>query len=175
MTAAVMSNYYIVPTGWRPNVADDRVPLQNWMYAPMAHYPPPPPPNQHHYNAMYPAPSDAQHLLDSHEHLQYSDLSIYPKVETAANVQSSSAHHAEAIAQQLQQHTAFDDQQLQQPIQQLQQSNLNVQQTTNAQPSQPSSQQGTPDQNSKTNRLRKACDSCSIRKVKVCLVLQTIT
>jgi hypothetical protein len=33
--------------------------------------------------------------------------------------------------------------------------------------SHPHSQPGTPDQAPKTNRLRKACDSCSIRKVKV--------
>jgi hypothetical protein len=40
--------------------------------------------------------------------------------------------------------------------------------TSHANNSQPATQTSTPEQAQKTNRLRKACDSCSIRKVKVC-------
>lgn len=171
MSAAVMSNYYFPPLG-QGHVADSQVRVQNWMLAQMANYPPPPQHDHQHYNALYPASAGAQQLLDPHEHLQYSDLNqpIYPKVESATSEHASSNHQMHHLAHELQQHAALEEQQrqqIQQASQHMQQQNPHGQQPGSSQPSQPTTGQGTPDQNQKTNRLRKACDSCSIRKVKV--------
>ena len=139
--------------------------VQNWMLAQMAQYPPPPAPDQQHYNALYPTSAGAQQLLDPAEELQYSNLNqhIYPKVESTTSDQASSAQQIQNLTHRLQQHAGLEEQQRQQ----VNQAAPHIQQHSGHGPSQPTTHQGTPEQNSKANRLRKACDSCSIRKVKV--------
>ena len=171
MSAAVMPNYYFPPFD-QGHVADSQVRVQNWMFARMAQYPPPPQPEQQHYNAMYPTSASAQQLIDPQDQLQYSNLNqpLYPKVESATSGQASSSRQIHHLAQELQQHAAIDEQQRQvihQASQQVQQGVPHGQPSSTPHSSQPQTQQCTPEQNQKTNRLRKACDSCSIRKVKV--------
>lgn len=177
MTAAVMSNYFYNPSasGWRPVAngvanANGGVQMQNWMMAQMAQYPPPQQHGQHHYNAMYQADGAAQPILDSHSQLQYSDLGqvIYPKVSDASiNGQPASAHQVHDLTHQLHHH-GYEEQQLNQPMQPVPQT-IHSQQPLTVQTSQSLAQE-IPDQPQKVNRLRKACDSCSIRKVRVSFV-----
>ena len=164
-----MSNYYFPPLG-HGHVADSQVRVQNWMLAQMAQYPPPPQADHTHYNALYPASAGAQQLVDPHDHLQYNDLtqSIYPKVESAHSDHASSNTQMQHLAHGLQQHVTLEGQQLHQAHQHINHQHHNGQPSASSQPSQPTTGQGTPDQSHKANRLRKACDSCSIRKVKVC-------
>jgi hypothetical protein len=172
MSAAVMSNYYFPPLG-HEHVADSQVRVQNWMLAQMAQYPPPPQADHTHYNALYPASAAAQQLIDPHDQLQYSDLNqpIYPKVESAASDHASTNTQMLHLAHELRQHAALEGQQLHQGHQHIAQQHSHGQPSGSSHPSQPTTGQGTPDQNQKANRLRKACDSCSIRKVKVCIYL----
>ncbi|GIZ48809.1 hypothetical protein CKM354_001185600 [Cercospora kikuchii] len=181
MSAAVMSNYY-----------SSQLQVHNWMLAQMNNgntaangYPPPPPPpqqqqqqqqDQHYGNALYPPPGGAQQLLDpaQQEQLQFSSLNqpIYPKVEALPGTghNSPASQHIQSLAHELQHHSGPDDQsrhymphvshQLQQPTP------VTSHPTSAAGLSLPPTQTNTPEQPQKTNRLRKACDSCSIRKVK---------
>ena len=167
MSAAVMSNYYY-PTSGRSHVADYQVRVQNWMVAQMAQYPPAQ--DHHHYNALYPVSAGAQQLIDPHEQLQYSDLnqSIYPKVESAVSDHAASNHQIQHLAHELQQHTAIDGQQVHHANQHVTQLPHHIHPSGPSQLHQPMTAQDTPDSSQKANRLRKACDSCSIRKVKVC-------
>ncbi|KAK3698782.1 hypothetical protein LTR37_016786 [Vermiconidia calcicola] len=168
MSAAVMSNYYFQPMG-QNHIADTQARVQNWMLAQMAQYPPPPQPEQQHYNALYPTSAGAQQLVDPHDQLQYSHLNqpIYPKIESAAS-EPHSPRQIHNLAQELHHHSTIDDQQRQHVYQANQQiqSNPHGQVSNTAHSSQGPTQNSTSDQNQKTNRLRKACDSCSIRKVK---------
>ena len=176
MSAAVMSNYYFAPFG-PGHGADSEQRVQNWMLAQMAQYPPPPQPDHHHYNALYPASAGAQQMVDPQEPLQYSNLNqpVYAKVESATPDQGNANNHTiNHLAQELHQQAAFEDQQQRQHAQHggqhpMQQALSQGQPTSTPRSSQPPTQQGPADQNQKSNRLRKACDSCSIRKVKVCL------
>lgn len=167
MSAAVMSNFIFPP--WDPgHGTDSQARVNHWMLAQMAQYPPPPQPDQHHYNALYPASAGAQQLVDPHDQLPYSSLNqpVYPKVDaTSPDPTTAANHNVHHLAHDLHQHGAFDDRQQaqhgnQQPL-------PHGQPVATPRPSQPPSQPGGPD-SQKANRLRKACDSCSIRKVKVC-------
>lgn len=149
--------------------------VHNWVLA-MAQYPPPPTSDQH-YNAIFPNGATSagahQELLDpvQHEHLQYSHLNqpIYPKVESGNPGDGSSSHqHMQSLAHELQHHAALEEQQRQQiqhAAQQIHHQASQGQPPGNVAISQAQSQPSA-DQSAKTNRLRKACDSCSIRKVK---------
>ena len=168
MSAAIMSNYYFPPPAGQRFVADTRYSLQNWMFAQMAQYPPPPPPDQQHYTALYPTAAGAQQLIDPQSQMQFTAMNqdLYSKVETTPGGQPSSNDQMHSLVHELHQHAALNSQtghNIHQSSQQPQQQPMQGQDL-----SQPSSHQGTPDQNQKANRLRKACDSCSIRKVKVC-------
>ena len=169
-----MSNFYFPPLG-HGHIADSQVRVQDWMLAQMAQYPPPPQTDHQHYNALYPAAAGAQQLIDPHDQLQYSDLNqpIYPKVESATSEHASSNHQMHRLAHELQQHAALEGQQLHHSNQHISHQHAHGQSSGSAQPTQSPSGQGTPDQNQKANRLRKACDSCSIRKVKVCSIQST--
>ena len=124
-------------------------------------YPPPPGPDQqsHPYNPIYAAAVAAQQQLNSapqHDHLNYQqhNASPYPKIEPAldaslvdpaTNGRVEPPTHANQVDQRPPPITpAPTSVPLHQPST-----------TSPVDPSQP-----------KTNRLRKACDSCSIRKVK---------
>ncbi|SMY25633.1 unnamed protein product [Zymoseptoria tritici ST99CH_1A5] len=169
MSAATMSNYY-----------SSQLQVQNWMLAQMSHYPPPPQADQHHYNGLYPTSAGAQQpslLEPAHQdQLQFSALNqpLYPKAEASNQLHSPSTQHMQqSLSHELQHHSSLDEQQHQQHLQHGQHAQ-HLQQptpvtshpTSNANHSQPPTQNSTPEQTQKTNRLRKACDSCSIRKVK---------
>lgn len=152
--------------------------VQNWMLA-MSNYPPPPPPEQTHYNALYPTSAGAQQLLDSvqQEQLQFASLNTpaYPKIESGSPSQSSSTQ-IQGLAHDLSTNVGISDQQRaleDQQRQQINQASQHLQQQAAAQSAaglnaaQLAQQQADAQ---KSNRLRKACDSCSIRKVKVCHV-----
>jgi len=170
MSAAVMSNFYF-PPGTPGYATDSQGRVHNWMLAQMAQYPPPPgPEQQHHYNALYPAPAGSQQLPE-HDQLQYSSLNqpVYSKIESVSSEQRSPNHQINHLAHDLQNQAGLQDHQQQQhvPI-----AGLPMQQPLPhgeaSTPSQTSMmQRTTSEQNQKSNRLRKACDSCSIRKVKV--------
>ncbi|EMC95549.1 hypothetical protein BAUCODRAFT_71053 [Baudoinia panamericana UAMH 10762] len=136
----------------------------------MSQYPPVPPPDQTHYNALYPATAGAQQLLDpsQQETLQYTSLNTpaFPKVETT-NAEETSPSQIQHLAQDFRQHSALEDQQRQQIRQAAQQ--IHHQAAANLQSQANLATPQTPLELSaaeKSNRLRKACDSCSIRKVK---------
>ena len=145
--------------------------IQNWMQAMANSYPPPPPPDQNHYNALYPTSAGAQQSYDSaqQDQLQYASLNTpaFPKVETSSPAQSGSTQ-LQSLANELSQHAALEDQQRQQIQHAAQQAqhqpgvHAPVAINNNFPP-------GSQEQSSdpKSNRLRKACDSCSVRKVKV--------
>jgi exonuclease VII large subunit len=149
--------------------------VEHWMLAQMSHYPPPPPPDQQHYSPLYPTSAGTPQLLDHSQQnqLQFSNLNqpAYPKIEanTPVGQDSPQIHN---LAQELQKHAAQEEHQRQQNYQ----ANQRLQHQAQHQPQQFQAQQAPvqPDVSSdsqqpqKTNRLRKACDSCSIRKVKVC-------
>jgi len=159
-----MSNFH---SQWRQD---------NWLLAQMSHYPPPPQPDTQHYSPLYPTSAGAQQLLDPSQQnqLQFSSLnqSTFPhKIESGTPTQDPS--QIQNLAQELQHHAVQEEQQRQQ-IQHAAQS-LHHQAQQSQQPNfQPQVDQSdaSGEQPQKTNRLRKACDSCSIRKVKVRLHLQ---
>lgn len=163
MSAAVMSNFR------------SQLQVEHWMLAQMSHYPPPPPPDQQHYSPLYPTSAGTPQLLDHSQpnQLQFSNLNqpAYPKLEPSTPAGQDSPH-IHNLAQELQKHAAQEEQQRQQiqHAQRLQHQAQHQQQPFPPQP-QPNPVQTDLSQDSqpqKTNRLRKACDSCSIRKVKVC-------
>lgn len=161
---------YYYPSLYQYHVTDSHARIQHWMLA-MAQYPPPPQPDQHHYNALYPDPAGAQQLVDSQGQLQYSNLNqpVYSKVESATSDQVSGGAQMQNLTQELQHHAAIRGQQPQhihEQAQQMQPQNPLEPPSGTSHSTQSQVQQGNPDQNQK-NRLRKACDSCSIRKVKV--------
>ncbi|KAG9877308.1 hypothetical protein KCV05_g21784, partial [Aureobasidium melanogenum] len=140
----------------------------------------PEPDSQQHYT-LYPAPGQQQ-LLDpvQQEQLQFSQLgqlgqAIYPKAE--GEVDPNAPNHIEQRIEQLQEQPPHPQpqhqhqHQHQHPLQQHDQHHNQHQQPPlgppppppTAQPQGPQVQGETPQ---KANRLRKACDSCSIRKVK---------
>ncbi|KAK4986535.1 hypothetical protein LTR66_007841 [Elasticomyces elasticus] len=131
----------------------------------MSNYPPPPPADQPHYNAQYPTTAGAQQLLDSVQQDQFqSQLQqlnhqpIYPKLETSALDPSQYNQLDQRLAEQ---HQNQHHQQ-----QQQQQQQLGLPSPLPPQSQQQTLAQGSPETAPKGNRLRKACDSCSIRKVK---------
>ena len=163
---------YCFPLLNQGHVADSQVGTPVWMFTRRDQYPPPPQPEQQHYNAMYPTSASAQQLIDPQDQIHYSNLNqpLYPKVESVISDPASSSLQIQQLAQELQQHAAIDEQQRQvihQASQPVQQEAPHGQPSGTPHSSQPQTQQGTPEQNQKTNRLRKACDSCSIRRVKV--------
>lgn len=162
MSAVVMSNFH---SQWRQD---------NWLLAQMSHYPPPPQPDTQHYSPLYPTSAGAPHLLDPSQQnqLQFSNLNqpTFPaKIESGTPNQDPS--QIQSLAQELQHHAVQEEQQRQQiqhAAQSLQQQAQQGQQGFQPQVAQ---SDASGDQPQKTNRLRKACDSCSIRKVKVRLRL----
>ena len=140
----------------------------------MSHYPPPPPPDQQHYSPLYPTSAGTPQLLDHSQQnqLQFSNLNqpAYPKIEPNTPVAQDSPQ-IHNLAQELQKHAAQEEHQRQQ----IHQANQRLQHQAQHQPQQFQPQQAPvqtdvssdSQQPQKTNRLRKACDSCSIRKVKV--------
>lgn len=133
------------------------------MDAQMSSYPPPPQPDQQHYNPIYPTSAGAQQLLDpvQQDNLNFSQLgqalsqpSPYPKVETEPLDPATSSQLEQRI-EQLRQQQPFPSHPPQQEVLQEQQQHPDL------------NGQSQGDAASKVNRLRKACDSCSIRKVKV--------
>ena len=132
-----------------------------------SHYPPPPQPDQQHYNPIYQTAAGAQHLLDpgNNDQLDFGQLSqpsTYPKVEGDQGLDSNTSSQIEQRIEQLQHQQPL-------PPHLEQQDPVPIHQEDVLQPHQPD---GQTQQNAtnKANRLRKACDSCSIRKVKVCLL-----
>lgn len=124
----------------------------------MSSYPPPPQPDQQHYNPAYPIGAGAQQPLDQVQQDQFNFANLgqpspYPKAENEAFDQQAAARLEQQIEQLRQQQSI--------PPHPQQQEHLTLQQS----PQLNGQQQG--DTPSKANRLRKACDSCSIRKVKV--------
>ncbi|KAG2161171.1 MAG: Alpha/beta-hydrolase [Aureobasidium pullulans] len=138
----------------------------------------PEPDSQQHYT-LYPAPGQQQ-LLDpaQQEQLQFSQLgqlgqAIYPKAE--GEIDPNAPNHIEQRIEQLQQQPPHPQpqHQHQHPLQHHEQHHDQHQHQQaplappppppTAQPQGPQVQGETPQ---KANRLRKACDSCSIRKVK---------
>lgn len=168
MSAAVCSPLFCDFTNAMANNSYWQV--HNWMLA-MSNYPPPPQPDQHHYNALYPTSAGAQQLLDpgQQEQLQYAQLnSPYPKVEsgtpdqTAAQLRNLTADfdHNAALEEQ-QRH------QIQHAAQQIHQHAASQVHPSTSLTAPQVLQQHVSSEQAKSNRLRKACDSCSIRKVKV--------
>ncbi|KAK3109763.1 hypothetical protein LTR53_016620, partial [Teratosphaeriaceae sp. CCFEE 6253] len=144
--------------------------VQSWMLA-MANYPPPPPPEQQHYNALYPTAAGAQQLLDSGQQpaLQYTSLNTpaYPKIETGSP-ESNGHSQLQGLARDLTQHAVLGEQQRHQ-IQQAVQQHQQQQASTHVHPPPTAAQaslQNASQDTARSNRLRKACDSCSVRKVK---------
>ncbi|KAI6790360.1 hypothetical protein KC361_g7964 [Hortaea werneckii] len=139
----------------------------------MSNYPPPPQPHQHHYNtSLYPASAGAQQLLDplQQEQLQYANLSTppYPKVKSGTPEQN--AAQLRNLTADLEKHAHLEKQQrqqIQQAAQQLhrQHSTPHVHVPTRLAPAHAAQHHGASEQ-AKSNRPRKACDSCSIKKVK---------
>lgn len=144
--------------------------VQNWMLA-MSNYPPPPPPDQSQYTPIYPTSAGAQQPYGQGqaEQLSYGGLNApaYPKVDSPSS-NPAGPSPLQNLAHELGQHAALDEQAhhtMQQPHQPLQHPGvINAPGHSNG-VSSASSQQGGAD--AKSNRLRKACDSCSVRKVKV--------
>lgn len=133
----------------------------------------PEPDNQQHYT-LYPPPGQ-QPLLDpvQQEQLQFSQLgqAIYPKIE--GEIDPNAPNHIEQRIEQLQQQSPLPQSQHQHQHQHQHQ------QVPLAPPPPPptAAPQGPPVQGEtpqKANRLRKACDSCSIRKVKVSRATSTV-
>ena len=140
-----------------------------------SHYPPPPGPEEQHYNPVYPGTNTgAQPLLDAvqQEQLGFSHLaqpSPYPKAEDSTLDANASAQIEQRIEQLQHQNDLVGPPAQEDPQQQHQHQHhdLTPQSVQHLQGQNGIEQQGeTP---SKVNRLRKACDSCSIRKVKVSL------
>ena len=135
----------------------------------MSHYPPPYQPDQPHYSAVYPAATGAQQLLESREtHLNYGGLNppAGPKVAHASTENGRSIHH---LAQELQSHAALEEQH----AHRIQHHGLPF---NNGLPPPTTVSFQIPDTSNSAlrhNRLRKACDSCSARKVKVSVVVGT--
>ncbi|KAF2152498.1 hypothetical protein K461DRAFT_294158 [Myriangium duriaei CBS 260.36] len=133
----------------------------------MSSYPPPPQPDQQHYNPIYAAGTSSQPLLDpvQHEHLhfanQLSQSTGYPKVEHEGLDPTTSSQIEQRIEQL----------QHQQSLQSLDHDHL---QPPDLEPPHDAQLPPLPDHHGqqpsstpqKLFRLRKACDSCSIRKVK---------
>nr|OQO24590.1 hypothetical protein B0A51_09001 [Rachicladosporium sp. CCFEE 5018] len=157
MSAAVMSNYH------------SQLQLEYWMLAQMAHYPPPPQPDQQHYSPAYPTTTGAQQAVDSAAQSQthYSDLSqsAYPKVETKSTTAADASPRLHSLAQEAQQQHSLNEQH--HASQLSEQDHSSTGHAFQHQSQQPSGgDQAAQEQAQKANRLRKACDSCSIRKVK---------
>ncbi|KAF2772535.1 hypothetical protein EJ03DRAFT_341556 [Teratosphaeria nubilosa] len=138
----------------------------------MSNYPPPPQPESHHYNAIYPTSAGAQQFDAVHpEPLQYASLNhpTYPKVESGSP-DHTAATQIQSLAHDLNQHAALEEQQRHQIHQAAHHIHhqhpgvTSVHQAPSIATSHP--HQGPPQEHQKSNRLRKACDSCSIRKVK---------
>ncbi|KXL46171.1 MAG: hypothetical protein FE78DRAFT_538929, partial [Acidomyces sp. 'richmondensis'] len=124
--------------------------IHNWMLA-MSNYPPPPQPDSHHYNALYPASAGSQQFEAVHaEPLSYTPLNHagYTKLNQHAPLEEQQRHQMQHAAQ------------LQHPPASHPQQSPSISSSQPPQPQQHSAE------HSKSNRLRKACDSCSIRKVK---------
>jgi hypothetical protein len=170
MSAAVLCAPFHDPSNFMTDHSYWQV--HNWMLA-MANYPPPPPPDQTHYNAIYPTSAGAQQMMEpaQQEPMQYGQLNpAYAKVESGSPDQSAASSQIHHLAQELNQHAALEDQQrhqIQQAAQQIQHAANQAHHPPGMGPQLTTQQQAT--SNEKSNRLRKACDSCSIRKVKVCI------
>jgi len=144
----------------------------------MSNYPPPPQPDQQHYNPIYASPNGAQQLLEGiqQESVSYGNHlespAPYPKVENEPLDPNTSSQIEQRIEQLNQQHQL----EIQEPLHALPQHQHEHEHQLQLQhshqqlaPSQPQLE-GDPQEDqtpNKVNRLRKACDSCSIRKVKV--------
>lgn len=154
--------------------------IHNWMLA-MSNYPPPPQPDSHHYNALYPASAGSQQFEAVHaEPLSYTPLNHagYTKVESGAADQTgaSQMHSLAHVAHELNQHAPLEEQQrhqMQHAAQLQHPPASHPQQSPSISSSQPPQPQQHSAEHSKSNRLRKACDSCSIRKVKVCVLARS--
>lgn len=124
----------------------------------MSSYPPPPQPDQQHYNPIYTNDPEAQQPLDQVQQDQYNFASLtqsspYPKADNDLLDPHTSSQLEQRIEQLRHQEPL--------PPHSPQHVDLQPQQQS---PQQPQQQNG---HHHKQNRLRKACDSCSIRKVKV--------
>ncbi|KAK5168870.1 uncharacterized protein LTR77_006179 [Saxophila tyrrhenica] len=175
MSAAVMSNFYFpLMDQDHGYMADSQLRVQNWMRAQMAQYPPPHQAEQQQYNPLYPASTGAQQLVDPQQQLQFTSLNqpVYPKTDgSGPPEQTASTHQMHNLAQELQQHAALSEQQrhhLQQTAHHNQHHSSHGTPPPGRVALSPLGQQqhSTPESGQKANRLRKACDSCSIRKVK---------
>lgn len=134
-------------------------------------YPPPPQPDQQHYNALYPTNAGAAQSVEpaQPEELQYSNLdqSLYSKAQSTTPTDGKPEHHIDSLTRNLQQHAALDEQQRQYSAQHLHHDPQGSTSGDIAATLGLSEQQAIAEQAQKSNRLRKACDACSIRKVKV--------
>lgn len=132
----------------------------------MAQYPPPPSPGQPHYNPVYAeAPGHAQasklHGPQSTHHDGEHPSSPYSKLETS---QDTTSQLQRSLAQELRRHNVEADHM---------QAHIGASSDVHDMKQSPvfhpamASIEATNDSSRAANRLRKACDSCSIRKVKV--------
>ena len=137
----------------------------------MSTYPPPPSTHdQAHYNGIYPASTGARPLLEStqDDELQFGNFNqtLYSKVDAVGEPSYGAA--SASLTPGFDTHATMGEhqrQQLQRAAQQLQadpSGNVVVPLTIPLQ-----TQEDGGGESPKINRLRKACDSCSIRKVKV--------
>lgn len=130
-----------------------------------SNYPPPPNPEQSHYNPIYSTETDggAEQLLDpavqdQQLYNQLSQQSSYPKLEGEQQLDPDTSQQIEQRIEQLQH---------QQPLAPHGQPQDPQDHEFAPLPQQQENEQESGETASKVNRLRKACDSCSIRKVKV--------
>ena len=139
----------------------------------MSHYGPPPPTNQRQYNALYPATPSVQQAPTPEQqgHLQYSNFGqpIYPKVNPGVPGLEIDRSQMQQLAQDLQQQTVLQEhqrQQMQHVAQTIQPQPMHNPGRTALSP-ETSHQAQQENLEQKKDRLQKACDSCSLRKVKV--------
>lgn len=137
-------------------------------------HPPPPQPDQHYYNALHLRSAGAQQLLDpvQQERLQYANLSDkppYPKFQSGTPEQNVAQlrNWTEDVAR----HAHLEEQQrrqIQQATQHLhnEQSTRHVRTLPTLAPAHAAQRHSAPGL-AISNRPRKACDSCSCKKVKV--------
>ncbi|WPH00091.1 Hypothetical protein R9X50_00291400 [Acrodontium crateriforme] len=136
----------------------------------MSNYPPPPLPDHQHYTALYPTAARTQHLLGTPPQSQAQYGEAYAKATANVNVnvipgQPTPNNQMQIQAFELQQQAVLGEQQRQQmqqapPLHPIQ---IHPSQFPTP-PTQYLPQDETADE--KKDRQRKACDGCSIRKVK---------
>lgn len=159
MSAADILSLSFCPVPFSMETFNSSEQVRAWMLA-MSNYPPPPPPEPQHFNTRYPTYGLEQ--------------PVFPKIEPGTSPdQNAGPHSIQALSSELHHRALHEEQQrqhLHHAAAQLQQH----QATSIGQPNiNQRAAQRAASEHAKSNRLRKACDSCSIRKVKVNLPFGT--